>query len=329
MPTTILPPLALGLAAGLNLYATVACLGLAGRFGWITPLPPELRGLEHPLVIAAALLFLVVEAFAERIPFVDSIWSAIHALLKPIAAGLLAHAILAGVPSAPAATLTAMAALLAFGAHVGRGVVLPSVERSHRPRAELALHLGLNVIAAALVITARDRPPIALIAGGLTLLWVVPRGPRSWRMFTLTLRAQVSRLRGIVGREKWQDESRLPADLRALLPTRDPPTPLRAARAGLKGLRTVGDYRQGWLIIGDEAPTFLYRSLLGPRVVFLPTTADARLVQGPWLDAVELSSEGGCCTVLLLKNGPRPELALADLAPAHTRVTTDQPIGFR
>lgn len=327
MPPTILTPLALGLAAGLNLYATVACLGLAGRLGWTAPLPPELRGLEHPIVIGVALAFFFIEAVAERIPFIDSIWSAIHALLKPIAAALLTSTLLTASTGARSLLLPATAAFLAFAAHVGRGVVRASVEHGHRPRRELLLHAALSSIAVALAITARNRPRSSLALATLTLLWVLAHGPRSWRMFTLTLRAQIARIRGVFGREGWQDQAALPPDLRALLPSAGDimAPPHRATRAGLKGIRSVGDYRQGWLVVGEEGPSFLYRSLLGPRVVALPASPAAELVPGPWLDAVELPAQPAGCTVFLLKDGPSPDRALphlsAPLVDQPTRVS--------
>ena len=60
-------------AAGVNLYATVAILGLAARYGWVE-LPPQFRVFDNSVVIGVAIVMYVVEFFADKIPYVDSLW---------------------------------------------------------------------------------------------------------------------------------------------------------------------------------------------------------------------------------------------------------------
>src|SRR6266852_7086435 len=86
-------------AAGLNLYATVATLGLLERFG-VVALPPPLATLGNPVVISVALFLYLVEFFADKIPYVDTAWDAIHTFIRPPAAAILAYAAVAGVPEA-------------------------------------------------------------------------------------------------------------------------------------------------------------------------------------------------------------------------------------
>src|SRR5918999_786513 len=76
-------------AAGINLYATVAILGLASRYGWVS-LPEQYRVFDHDVVIAAALVMYVVEFFADKIPWVDSIWDGIHTVIRPVGGALIA-----------------------------------------------------------------------------------------------------------------------------------------------------------------------------------------------------------------------------------------------
>src|SRR5579863_1554841 len=81
---------AVGFAAGLNLYATVAVLGLLGRFGHL-PLPPELQLLAGwPVILAASVLF-AIEFFADKIPAFDLIWNALHTFIRVSVAGFLAY----------------------------------------------------------------------------------------------------------------------------------------------------------------------------------------------------------------------------------------------
>src|SRR6266478_8924105 len=80
-----------GFSSGLNLYATVATLGLLQRFG-VLHLPPSLQVLSHPWVLAIATALYLLEFFADKIPYFDTFWEAIHTFIRPPAAALLAFA---------------------------------------------------------------------------------------------------------------------------------------------------------------------------------------------------------------------------------------------
>ena len=62
-----------GFSSGLNLYATVATLGLLERFG-VIHLPDKLQILAHPAVLSLAITLYIAEFLADKIPYIDSIW---------------------------------------------------------------------------------------------------------------------------------------------------------------------------------------------------------------------------------------------------------------
>jgi uncharacterized membrane protein len=80
--------LGFSLAAGVNLYATVAILGLASRFGWVD-LPERFAVFDSNVVIAVAAVLYIVEFFADKIPWVDSAWDAIHTTIRPVGGALI------------------------------------------------------------------------------------------------------------------------------------------------------------------------------------------------------------------------------------------------
>ena len=82
---------AISFAAGLNVYATVATLGLLARFE-LLPLPDSLHGLENWWIIAASIVLFVIEFFADKVPAFDLIWSALHTFVRVPIAALLAYA---------------------------------------------------------------------------------------------------------------------------------------------------------------------------------------------------------------------------------------------
>ncbi|HEX9788913.1 MAG TPA: DUF4126 domain-containing protein [Candidatus Binatia bacterium] len=83
--------LAMGTAwtSGINLYATVAALGIANRMEMIH-LPQNLEVLSHPGVIAIACVMYVIEFFADKVPFVDTGWDALHTFIRVPAGAILA-----------------------------------------------------------------------------------------------------------------------------------------------------------------------------------------------------------------------------------------------
>jgi pimeloyl-ACP methyl ester carboxylesterase len=153
---------ALGLAAlaGVNLYLTVFATGLAIHFHWIT-LAPQYQSLEilgNPWIISIAGVLYLVEFFADKIPWVDSIWDAVHTVIRPIGGALLAIQVL-GHPS-PA--LTVIVALLAGGtsliAHTAKAATRLASNTSPEPFSNIGLSLGED----------------AAVLGGLTLMHFAP-----------------------------------------------------------------------------------------------------------------------------------------------------------
>src|SRR5262245_35295930 len=79
----------LSFAAGLNVYATVAVIGLCGRYNLVA-LPESLRAFDHPLVIGVALTMFLVEFVADKVPWLDSMWDAVHTIIRPIGGAFIA-----------------------------------------------------------------------------------------------------------------------------------------------------------------------------------------------------------------------------------------------
>ena len=87
--TTLGRTLGFSFAAGINLYATVAILGLASRYGWVA-LPPQYQVFDNNWIIGTALVLYLVEFVADKIPWVDSAWDAVHTVVRPIGGALAA-----------------------------------------------------------------------------------------------------------------------------------------------------------------------------------------------------------------------------------------------
>jgi hypothetical protein len=129
---------ALGWASGFRLYAAVFLTGIAGWMGWIH-LPPGLHVLENPLVLGASGFMLFVEFFADKIPFVDSIWDAVHTVIRIPAGAALA----AGALGADGQTMSVIGAILggslAATSHAAKMTTRAAVNTSPEPFSNIAM----------------------------------------------------------------------------------------------------------------------------------------------------------------------------------------------
>ncbi len=160
---------AIGFAAGLNLYATVAVLGLLARFGHV-PLPPGLLPLAGWPVIIASLALFTLEFLADKIPAFDLLWNALHTFIRVPVAGLLAYQATAQLPPAHQLMATLLGAGIALIAHSGKTAARAAVSPSPEPFSNITLSVGEDILAIALTWLATRHP---YIAGTLATIFVV------------------------------------------------------------------------------------------------------------------------------------------------------------
>jgi hypothetical protein len=170
---------AVGFAAGLNLYITVAVLGLLARFGHL-PLPPGLQLLETWPVIAASLALFLIEFFADKIPAFDLIWNALHTFIRVPVAGLLAYEATRQLSPEKQLLATLLGAAVALAAHGGKTAVRAAVTPSPEPLSNITLSLAEDALAIALTWLATRHPYVAgtiatilVIAIVLLIRWVI------------------------------------------------------------------------------------------------------------------------------------------------------------
>src|SRR6266480_3699166 len=130
-----------GFSSGLNLYATVATLGLLQRSG-VLRLPPGLQVLSHPWVLGIALALYLIEFLADKIPYFDTIWDAIHTFIRPPAAALLAYAAAGGAAPEWRWGATLIAGGIALTAHGTKASARAAVNASPEPFSNWAFKFG-------------------------------------------------------------------------------------------------------------------------------------------------------------------------------------------
>jgi len=177
-----------GWASGVNAYAVVLLLGLFGRFGDVGQVPAPLERTD--VLVAAALLF-AVELVADKIPYVDSAWDAIHTVVRHVIGAALA-AMLAGAAGTLGQALAAgaggAAALASHGVKAGLRL---AVNTSPEPASNVAVSAGEDLTVAGVISLAVVQPWLAaalsavLLATGFALVVVlwrrVQQARRRWR----------------------------------------------------------------------------------------------------------------------------------------------------
>jgi hypothetical protein len=186
-----LPELALAAAvawgAGLRLYLVVFALGLAGATGWM-PLPDHLSLLANPLVIVVAGFMATVELFADKLPWLDSLWDGVQTFIRIPAGAALAAGMLGDSGAGVALAAALLGGSVTAATHFSKAGARAAVNTSPEPFS----NLGVSVLEDALVIgggwLALTYPAAFLIAlavflltGLLLIRWLV-RGAR--RLFS-------------------------------------------------------------------------------------------------------------------------------------------------
>jgi hypothetical protein len=159
-----------GWASGINAYAVVFLMGVMGATGVSDEVPDALQRTD--VLVAAALLFLC-EAVADKIPYVDTMWDAVHTVVRPVAGAVVA-ALLAGHDgSLPQLAAAAVGGSTALASHLVKAGTRMAVNTSPEPVTNITLSLAEDLTVAALVVFALFHPvAAALIAGVLLALGV-------------------------------------------------------------------------------------------------------------------------------------------------------------
>src|SRR5260221_13532215 len=165
---------ALGLAslAGLNLYLTVFVTGLAIQQHWIdvSQTYPELAILAHPAILIVSGVLYLLQFFADKVPWVDSLWDAVHSFIRPIGGAFLALRVLGTADP----TIEVVAALLAggvtFTTHSMKAGTRLIVNHSPEPFSNIALSVGEDAAVLGGPFLIKHDPLLALIVFSLLLL---------------------------------------------------------------------------------------------------------------------------------------------------------------
>src|SRR5215813_8987488 len=156
-------------AAGLNVYATVATLGLLGQAG-VVSLPANLHLLQNWWVIAISGVLFAVEFVADKIPAFDLIWNALHTFVRVPVAALIAYNATSNLSPAAQMLSAALGGAIALVAHGSKTAVRAAVTPSPEPVSNIALSVGEDAAAIGLTWFATEHP---IIAAAITIVLII------------------------------------------------------------------------------------------------------------------------------------------------------------
>jgi len=183
-------------ASRINLYATVAALGIAGRAEMIN-LPPDLQVLMHPAVIAIACIMYVIEFFADKVPYVDSGWDVLHTFIRVPAGAILAARSLGDMN--PALELVALlgGGAIALAAHGTKATTRLAINASPEPFSNWFASVTEDLAVLGGIWLIFNHPVLMLILVLSFLALVAWLAPKLFRLAKLGFQALRDRLRGV------------------------------------------------------------------------------------------------------------------------------------
>jgi hypothetical protein len=173
-----------GWASGINAYAVVFLLGLMGATGVSDEVPATLERTD--VIVVAGVLFLI-EAVADKIPYVDTAWDVVHTVIRPIAGGVVAALIAGQDGSLPQLAAGAIGGTTALASHLVKAGVRMGVNTSPEPASNIIVSLAEDLSVSGIIVFALFHPlPAAIIAGCalvlgvITVVFILSRIRRYW-----------------------------------------------------------------------------------------------------------------------------------------------------
>ncbi len=159
-------------AAGVNLYLTVAGLGIAQRVGWIT-LPGESAALAHPLVIIVAFVLFLIEFLADKIPYVDSAWDSVHTFIRPLAGAALGYLALSEAGPELRIVAALLAGTIALDSHLTKATSRLAINASPEPVSNSVASVVEDVSVLTVLYLVIRHPVIAAVVVILFILFSI------------------------------------------------------------------------------------------------------------------------------------------------------------
>ena len=182
-------------ASGINLYATIAVMGLSARFG-LVDLPEQFRAFDHPAVIAGAMVLYAIEFFADKIPYLDSVWDVVHTFIRVPAGAVVAYAATNHMDAGVYTIATLLGGGLALSSHGTKAALRMGANLSPEPVSNWILSIVEDIIAFVGSLLAVFAPVLICIVLAIFILFFLWFAPKAFRAIRRIFNAVAGFFRG-------------------------------------------------------------------------------------------------------------------------------------
>ncbi len=155
-------------ASGVNLYMSMAGLGIAHRMNWLE-LPGDLEVLSHPLIIGVAGVLYLIEFVADKIPYVDSLWDSVHTFIRPIASAVFGYAAMGDAGQVMQILVMLLTGGIALDSHLTKATTRLAINASPEPLSNSVASVTEDVTVVGILYLIINHPIIVAV---LTILFI-------------------------------------------------------------------------------------------------------------------------------------------------------------
>lgn len=297
----------LSLTSGINLYATVAVVGIVTKFGMIEGLPPEFDAFNNNLVIFIAVVLYLCEFAADKVPGFDSLWDSVHTIIRPFGAALISLTVI-GEAAPPVEVVAGLfGASLAMGTHVAKTGTRLVINTSPEPFSNIGMSVVEDAGVVGMSLLVMSHPYVALVLSLILLVLLVIFGPGLFRGALFVLKAiPVKVMSAFGGGTDAVLKEDLPDSLEEAVDTElSKSEDVRVSLAcHAQKIKKCGRNRKGYFILTDKRLLFAFRRFFrsAVRQWNLAHLDKARLQQGFLMDTLRVKADGKFLRFIFLKN---------------------------
>ncbi len=252
----------LSLTSGINLYATVAVVGLVTKYDVVKGLPVEFQAFNNDNIIALAILLYIVEFFADKIPGFDTLWDSLHTFIRPVGSAFITLTAMGESDQSIEIITVLLCSFLALCTHTVKMGTRLVVNMSPEPFSNTAVSVGEDIAVAALAWASLAHPVVSSVLSLFFILLLLLYGPGLFRITVMVLKAVPVRLSTFFTQKKAETLIEFIPDryedcLENYLGNGDEMHCCLPCR--VMGIKEAGRYRSGFIVITERELFFVYR----------------------------------------------------------------------
>ena len=321
----------LSLTSGINLYATVAVVGIVTKFDMIQGLPPEFDAFNNGLVIFVALILYFCEFAADKVPGFDSLWDSVHTIIRPFGAALISLTVVGDAAPPIEVVAALLGASLAMGTHAAKTGTRLVINTSPEPFSNIGMSVLEDAGVVGMSLLVMSHPYIALAVSLIFLILLVTYGPGLFRGTLFVIKAIPIKVMSAFGGEK---DAVLKEDLPDSLEEAVDAELSKGEEAKVslachaQKIKKCGRNRKGYFILTDKRLLFAFRRLFRSNIRQwnLADLDKPGLQERFLMDTLRLKGDGKFLRFIFLKNRASAARQAADMLKGMIDAPVPEPV---